>query len=84
MPHYFNLSDNNEAEKRESEAITNRIYKELNDLFSGISCFEGTFSLQVKEGSHPYQASPRTVANTLQKPLKDELEWLQKQQILSH
>ena len=43
-------------------------------------CFEETFSLQVIEGSHPYQAPPRRVAYALYKPLKEELKWLQKQQ----
>ena len=38
--------------------------------------------MQVKEGSHPYQMPPRRVACVLQKPLKEDLEWLQKQQII--
>ena len=41
----------------------------LNNLFSDIDCFEGTFSLQIKEGSHSYQIQPRGVAYELQKPL---------------
>ena len=82
MLDYFHSIDNKEADKRESEAITNRIHSECNDLFSGIGCFEGTFPLQVKEGSHPYQTTPRRVGYALQKPLKEELEWLQKKQII--
>ena len=41
------------------------------------------FSMQVKEGSHLYQVLPRRVAYILQMPLKEELEWLQKQQIIA-
>ena len=66
-----------------SEAITNRICYEFNNLVSSIGCFEGTFSLQVKEGNHPYQTPPRRVAYALQKPLQEELEQLQKQQLIT-
>ena len=82
MPDYFNSSNNKEADKGVSEADTNRILDEFNDLFSGICCFDGIFSVQVEEGSQAYQAPPRRVAYMLQKPLKGELEWLQKQQII--
>ena len=61
MPDYFNSSDNKEADKRAREAISNRIHKEVNNFFCGVGCFKGMFSLQVKEGSCPYQASPRRV-----------------------
>ena len=50
MPDYFNSSDNKEADMRVSEAITKRIYNECN-IFSGIGCFEGTCSLQVKRAT---------------------------------
>ena len=82
MPDSFHSSDTKEADKRVGETNTNRIKNEFNDLFSSIGCFEGTFSLQVKEDSSLYQASPRRVAYVLQKPLKEELEWLQKQQVI--
>ena len=65
MAHYFNYSDKKKTDKRVSTAIMHRIHNEFNDLFSGICCFKGTFSLQVKEGSHPYQAPTRRVAYVL-------------------
>ena len=65
MPDYFHSSDNKVADKIVSEAISNRINNEFNYLFSGIGCFEGTFSLQVEEGSHPYQALLRRVVYVL-------------------
>ena len=52
MLDYLNCSNNKEADKSVSEAITKRIHTKFNDLFSVVSCFEGTFSLQVKEHSH--------------------------------
>ena len=76
MSDYFNSSDNKEEGKRTSEAITNRIHSEFSNLFSVVE------SLQVKEGSHSYGVPPRKVAYVLQKPLKEELEGLQKQQII--
>ena len=42
------------------------------------ACSEGTFSLQLKPDSKPYQVPPlRHVAYALQNPFKDELDWLQ-------
>ena len=62
VPDFFHSSNNKKDDKRVSETITSRIHDEFNDLFSGIGCFEGMFLLQVKEGSHLYQAPPRWVA----------------------
>ena len=53
------------------------------DVFNGIGCFEGIFSLQLKPDSKPYQAPLRCVAYALQKPFKDELDWLQKLDIIT-
>ena len=74
MPDYFSSSDNKEADKRGSEAITNRIHDVFNYLFSAMHCFSSTFFLQVKKDSYPYQAPPRRVGNVLQKPLKEQLK----------
>ena len=41
------------------------------------------FSLQLKPNSKPYQAPPRCVAYALQKPFKEELECLQKMDIIT-
>ena len=71
MSDYFHSSNNKEADKRVSETITNRIHNEFNRLFSGIGGFKCAFSLQVKKGKHPYQATPRNVAYALQKSLKE-------------
>ena len=51
-----------------------KLHNEFSDVFSGIGCFEGTFSLQVKDDSWPYQAIPRRVAYVLQETLKEELK----------
>ena len=86
MPDYFNSSAKKQKKKKKKEpskAITKRIHNEFNYLFSGIGCFRGIFSFQVKDGSHLYQAPPRRIAYALQKPLKEELEQLQKQQIIA-
>ena len=71
MPDCFNLSDNKNADKRVSEATTNKIHNGFNNLFTGIGSFEGKFSLEVENGSYPYQSSPGRVVYMLQNQLKD-------------
>ena len=67
--------------KESSRLITQKIHKELSDVFTGIGCLEGIFKLRVKEGSHPCQALPRRLGYALQQPRKEDLDRLQKQQI---
>ena len=59
------------------------IHTKFGDVFNGIGCFEGTFSLQLKADSKPYQAPPRHVAYALQKPFKEELRCLQEMDIIT-
>ena len=63
--------------------ITQHIQRYFKDVFNGIRCFDGTFPLKVKPDSKTYQAPQRCVAYTLQKPSKEELEWLQQQDIIT-
>ena len=56
MPEYFKSSANRVADKKESEGLSKKIYNEFSDVVTVIGCFEETFTLQVKEGSQPYQA----------------------------
>ena len=51
-------------------------------FFSGIRCLEDMFSLQVKDGSQPYQVLPRRIVYVLQDPLKEALIILKKLQII--
>ena len=71
---YFLSGPNCDIDKKKSAEWTQQTRKEFNDLFDGIGCFEGTFSLQVKLDSRPYQVPPRCVAYVLLMPFKDELE----------
>ena len=41
-----------------SAKITKELHDTYSDAISGIGCFKGTFSLQVKEGTESYQAPP--------------------------
>ena len=59
------------------------IHNTFGNVFNGIGCFKGTFSLQLKPDSKPYHAPPRHVAYVLQKPFKEELEQLQKMDIIT-
>ena len=71
---YFTSSSNIDADKRKSIEMTQIIQDKFGDVFNSIGCFEGTFSLQLKPDSRPYQDPPRCVAYALQKPFKEELE----------
>ena len=62
-----------DADKRSSIAIMQSIHMRFGNTFNCIGCFKGTFSLQLKPDSKPYQASPRHVAYALQEPFKEEL-----------
>ena len=62
--------------------MTQRIHEKFEDMFNGIGCFKGTFSLQLKLDSKPYQVPPRHVAYALQKLFKEELEHLQELDII--
>ena len=59
-----------------------RIHTRFGNVFNGIGCFEGTFSLQLKPDSKPYQAPLRHVAYVLQEPFKEELRCLQEMDII--
>ena len=78
---YFYSSNNTDADKSKSNAMTQRIHETYGEVFNGIWYFEGTFSLQLKLHSKPYQAPPRHVAYALQKPFK-ELQRLQELDII--
>ena len=82
MPDHFRSSTNREADKETSRILTKKIHSDFSDIFMSVSWFYGTFKLQVRKGSHPYQALPRRVAYALQEPLKEDLERLQKQQLI--
>ena len=58
------------------------MYNEF-QTFSGKSYFGGKILLQFKEGSKPYQALLRYIANALQQLFKEELDWLQQQQTIT-
>ena len=80
---YFTSSSNTDAEQRKSSEMMQIIHDKFGDVFNGIGCFEGTFSLQLKPDSRPYQAPHRCVSYVLQKPFKEELKQLQKMNIIT-
>ena len=75
MPDYFRSSINS-RKKRASEVLMNKIHIEFSHAFIGMGFFKGVVSLQVKDGSQPYQAPPKRVCFVLQAHLKEELEGL--------
>ena len=83
LTNYFLSSPNIEVDKRKSIELTLRIHNVFDNVLNGIGCFEGTFSLQLKPDSKPYQMPPRHIAYVLQKLFKDDLDWLQKLDIIT-
>ena len=53
---YFYSSHNTDADKRKSSTMTQKIHDTFSNIFNGIGYFKGTFSLQLKLDSKPYQA----------------------------
>ena len=80
---YF-LSDlTYESDRKMGDEFTQWIHKDFDDVFNNIGCFEGIFSLQLKPDSKPYQALLRCMAYALQRPFQEELERLQKLDIIA-
>ena len=50
---YFLQGPNKQNDERASTNKTKQIQREFEELFTGIGCFEGTFSLQVKPDNEP-------------------------------
>ena len=83
LTNYFLSSPNIKADKRKSSKLTQRVRNIFDNIFNGIGCFEGTFSLQLKPNGKPYQVPLRHVAYVLWKLFKEELDHLQKQDIIT-
>ena len=75
------LSNNNEniffqgkakSDKNASIEVTKQLQKECEDVFTGIGCFHGMFSLQVKPDSKIYQMPPWHIAYAPQKLFEEE------------
>ena len=56
---YFFPGPNQEKYQTVSAEMTKHLQRDFKDVCKGIECLDGTFSLQVKTDSKPYQASPR-------------------------
>ena len=69
--------------EKASDKITQWLQRKFKDVFNGIGCFDGTFSLQFKPDSKPYQVPSRCIAYNLQQPFREELEHLQQQDIIA-
>ena len=71
---YFYSSNNTDADKSKSNAMTQRIHETYGEVFNSLGCFEGPLSLQLKPDSKPYQTPRKCMAYVLQKPFKKELQ----------
>ena len=55
VTNYFFSSANEKANKRKSIELMKEVHNTFGDVFNGIVCFEGTFSLQLKPDIKPYK-----------------------------
>ena len=55
---YFLAGPKCDSDTKKSAETTQQIHKEFDDVFNGNGCFEGTFSLQIRIDSKPYQVPP--------------------------
>ena len=65
LTNYFLSSPDIEVDKTKSIELMQKIHNVFDNVFNGIGCFKGTFSLQLKPDSKPYQVPPRHVAYVL-------------------
>ena len=68
---YFLPCPNNDNDQKASAELTQWLQRELKDGLKGIECSIGTFTLQVKPDSRPFQVPLRHIAYALQWPFKD-------------
>ena len=73
---YFIAGPSCKSDKRKSAKSTQQTHKEFEDALMAWVLW-GTFSLQLKTNSKPYQVPPGHVAYALQKPFQEELLRLQ-------
>ena len=66
--HYLLQGPICDKDKKVSAKITQQLQRDFEGVFNVIGCFDGTFSLQLKPDSKPYQVPLRHVAYMLQKP----------------
>ena len=59
LTNYFLSSPNIEIDKRKSIELTQKIQNMFDNVLHGIGCFKGTFPLQLKPDSKPYQVPLR-------------------------
>ena len=57
---YFLPFLNRKGDKEASAKLTERLCDEFEGVFTGIGCFEGMFTLQIKERSKQYKSSAET------------------------
>ena len=55
---YFLLGPSQKSDRRASTEITKQLQRDFEDIFNGIGCFDGMFTLQLKPDSKSYQAPP--------------------------
>ena len=80
---YFLSGPGYDSNMKRSAETTQQLHKYFEDILSHIGCFDGTFSLQLKADSKPYQVPLRCVAYAIHKPFEEKSERLQKQYIIA-
>ena len=64
-----------EVDSEASAKITLKMHEEFVTVFTGIGCFEGMFSLQIKDDAKPYQMPLRYIAYAFHEPFFLKLDY---------
>ena len=81
-PSYLRSSTNRAADKKVSQVLMNKIHNEFSTVLSGTGCFEGTFSLKIKDDSQQNQSPTEKGDVHAQGTHEEELERLQENKII--
>ena len=73
---YYTAGPEMEADRVAHAKRTKLMDNDYSDVFTGIGCFQGAVSLQIKDDAMPHQMQTKCVAYALQETYRMELERL--------
>lgn len=77
-------SANTHHRERRNRAVPLAIPKDYQDLFSGLGCLQGTYSIKVDENIQPviHVHPPRKIPIALRDTVKDELDRMERERVI--
>lgn len=75
-------SANTHHRERRNRAVPLAIPKDYQDLFSGLGCLPGTYSIKVDENIQPVIHTPSKIPIALRDTVKDELDRMERERVI--